>query len=96
MEEAGCFCNFKGYNFVILDFGRSNHFHLKNFNFKPIFKWIFYGILIIGLPIYFGLAMNYNNPFYFIGKTNSTENVLDKYIFSNNKGKKPKEHRKFS
>jgi hypothetical protein len=53
---------------------------------KPIFKWLMLSVLAISFPIYFGFAMNFNNPFYFLNEQNST-NTLDDYIFANNKGK---------
>jgi hypothetical protein len=42
-------------------------------------------ILIVGPPIYFGFAMDLNNPFNFPKDENSTT-ILNDFIFANNRG----------
>ncbi len=45
-------------------------------------------LITCGYIIYFGFAMSLKNPFFFISQSDNSTSVLDKYIFSNNKGKK--------
>ena len=54
-------------------------------NFKPIIKWILYGLFGVGFLVYYGFAMKYNNPFDYPKNLPSSVYLRD-YFFSGNKG----------